>query len=206
MIHLLFPVPVYTDVNKDLVEQGSRLFDLWKDNEKRYNEYGFLTTLKEYDAMKGEFLVDFSNLPETEPIKKYIEQSMYKMLEENLISTDYRISIENLWINEMPAKTNHPMHNHYGYSYSGCFYVSCPGTSGKVMFHSLADDIGTQKTYKVKEYTPANSPNWWLPVEAGSIAIWPSYLKHSVPSEEFEGVRRSIAFDIILYPNNKRLT
>ena len=111
---------------------------------------------------------------------------------------NYEIIVENLWLNEMTSGSSHLKHNHSGYTLSGTFYVDTPEPSNKIEFYNLVDDIGLQKVLDATEWTPSNSANWWLPVEPGTICIFPSYLKHSVPAAEFDGVRRSIAFDITL--------
>jgi uncharacterized protein (TIGR02466 family) len=199
MIYPLFPVPVYVDTNKNLVKDALNMFSFWEKQERQLNVSGFFTTLKEYGGLSAVSTHDISNLSETKILIEYIKQSMCNMHKEISLSTNYDIVVSNLWLNEMPGNTEHPKHNHYGYSYSGCFYVSCPNDSGKIMFHSLNHEIGNQKSYHVTEHNVFNSNFWWIPVEPGTIAIWPSYLKHSVPVQNFEGVRRSIAFDVTLY-------
>ena len=199
MIYPLFPVPVYTDTNKKLVKDALNLFSFWEKQEREVNNNGFFSTLKDYDGFSAESSIDIFNLPETKLLVEYIKQSLHNMHKEISLSTNYNVIVSNLWLNEMWGNTEHGKHNHYGYSYSGCFYVSCPEDSGKITFHSLASEIGNQKSYHATEYNVFNSTSWWIPVEPGSIVIWPSYLKHSVPSQNFEGIRRSIAFDITLH-------
>jgi uncharacterized protein (TIGR02466 family) len=201
MIYPLFPVPVYVDTNENLVKDALNIFSFWEKQERKLNVNGFLTTLKDYNGFSAESTHDILNLPETKILIEYIKQSVYNMHKEVSLSTNYDVVVSNLWLNEMTSNTESYKHNHYGYSYSGCFYVSCPNDSGKITFHSLNHEIGNQKSYHATEYNVFNSNSWWIPVEAGIIAIWPSYLKHSVPAQSFEGVRRSIAFDITLHAN-----
>lgn len=198
MIYYLFPVSVFIDKNTNLIQIGLNLFNNWKKDAINYSQENFATTLTDYDPA-GALLSD--NLLETNDGKilvEYIQQSVLNFLKENSQITTYDIVVENMWLNEMSSESVHLKHNHSGYSLSGCFYVETPTPSNKIEFYNLVDDIGLQKILKVERWTPSNSSSWWLPVEPGTICIFPAYLKHGVPKEKFEGYRRSIAFDINL--------
>lgn len=198
MIYYLFPVSVYIDKNISLVSNGQQLFNSWKKQPLNYTQSNFATTLADYDPSGALLSEDLLSTEDGNTIVKYIKESVLKLLKENKQTDIYDVEIVNMWLNEMTTGSVHLKHNHFGYTLSGCFYVETPTPSNKIEFYSLADDIGVQKILKVDQWTIANSSSWWLPVEPGTICIFPAYLKHGVPKEEFEGVRRSIAFDINL--------
>lgn len=201
MIYYLFPVSVFMDKNINMVPYGLNLFKNWEKGPSDFSQTNFATTLFDYDPT-GSLLS--KNLLETDDGKvlvNYIKESVLKFLKENSQITNYDVEVTNMWLNEMTSESVHLKHNHYGHTLSGTFYVETPPPSNKIEFYSLADDIGLQKILKVERWTPSNSSAWWLPVEPGTIVIFPSYLKHGVPQEKFEGLRRSIAFDINLKLN-----
>ena len=105
------------------------------------------------------------------------------------------IEVTNLWLNEMKPGGNHKRHLHYGYQISGCFYVDLPKNAGNIMFTNHENNKPLGGT-SVKEYTVYNSTTWRISPEEGDMYFWRSDLEHQVLDEKFDGVRRSIAFDI----------
>jgi uncharacterized protein (TIGR02466 family) len=198
MIYQLFPVSIYLDKNISLISNGLNLFNNWKNEDKLYPQEHFTTSLANYDPTGIETTIDVLKTADGKVLVDYITQSVYAFLKENKQSTSCEVEVVNMWLNEMRSDSVHLKHNHFGYTFSGCFYVETPEPSNKIEFYSLVDDIGLQKVLKVDEWTPANASNWWIPVEPGMICIFPAFLKHAVPQSQFEGTRKSIAFDINL--------
>lgn len=198
MIHYLFPTAIFTDKNKELIVPCNELFKkclTWNSTPD-----GFQTTLAEYSPQQAVVLWDPSNEPETLQLVEFIKQSVYKFLEENSQQTTYEVSVPNIWFNQMQSGNYHKIHTHYGYTFSGCYYVSCPEESSQIMLYDHIYDGFFHVVNRVKEFTPGNSHSWWIPVDTGTIILFPSYLKHSVLPAEFEGLRKSIAFDVVLRP------
>jgi len=197
MIHNLFPTAVYMekdlsqiDLSLDLFNQAGPYF--------AKAESGFETTLENYSPATCSVSWDPIPLKKTRPFLDFVKQHVSRFLSEGRYK-NYDITVANMWFNKMTSGLNHPMHTHYGYSLSGTYYVAVPGTSGKIMFHSPYDGAYHQKL-DTEEFHPHNSYTWWMGTEVGTIALFPSYLRHSVPAEQFDGTRLSIAFDIILRP------
>lgn len=198
MIHGLFSVPVYMSKDEshislceDLFVQAGPHFDQSSAN--------FDTTLAQYSPGTGQVSWNPLELPKVQPFLEFIKAQVMQFLAEGGYSTDYTIEVANLWFNKMRTGSRHPEHTHYGYSLSGTYYITTPGDSAKIMLHSIYDAVSHQKI-EVKEYKPFNSYTWWFATEPGMITLFPSHFKHSVPYSEFEGERRSIAFDVILRP------
>jgi len=110
-------------------------------------------------------------------------------------TTKYDLKIGNLWLNEMKTNSKHKGHSHYGYQISGCFYVDMPKNTGSILF--TANDrnmpfIGVDN----ETYTIFNSKTWRMTPEEGDMYFWRSDILHEVLDAQFDGVRRSIAFDI----------
>jgi len=133
------------------------------------------------------------------PLANFIKDSVVDFLKQGGWNEKaYDIIIVNMWMNEMKTGANHPVHTHYGYSLSGTYYVELPEEQDMIMFHHHQQGESCPWIEEVTAWMPHNSMTWWLPVEAGSLVLFPSNIKHSVPSREFKGLRKSIAFDIIL--------
>ena len=202
MLNYLFPIAMFTDVNKEIVAAAQKIFEECPPNSIRSAESspGMKTTLQEgYSPMKTKVDWDPLHSEVSAPLINYIKESVNQFCQE----ADYakhEIIISNMWLNEMYKGSQHPAHTHYGYTLSGVFYVDVPDNSGKIMFHHPQDTTCTPFIRNVSKWALHNSLSWWVPVETGSIIIFPANLRHSVPALDFEGARRSIAFDIVLIP------
>jgi len=198
MIHQLFPIPIYTCINTEFIEYGKSLFDSCPKYD--YEENGFRTTLKEYSPGHANIGWNFLNFDGTGPLINFIKKTTIEFMQANGLDDCYEVDIPNIWLNEQESSGNLTPHSHYGYSYSGTYYINCPGESGKIIFHNPADYGFRQKFKNIKTYNTSNSSTWWIPVKEGTLILFPSYLMHSVPPQEFTGIRQSIAFDITVYP------
>jgi uncharacterized protein (TIGR02466 family) len=116
----------------------------------------------------------------------------------------YDFKVCSIWINEMTANSVHQPHNHYGVNFSGCFYVKMPLNAGGISFQSALMRVD-KGFLEIKEQTIYNSLNWGTTPQEGDLLMWESYLMHTVPSTDFEGVRRSIAFDVKLSVKEEKL-
>jgi uncharacterized protein (TIGR02466 family) len=111
--------------------------------------------------------------------------------------TNVDLEVSNIWLNEMKAKSVHQPHFHYGFQISGCFYVDVPNNSNNILFLNV-DKHAPFNGSVSKTYTVFNSATWRMNPEEGDMYFWRSDLFHEVPTLDFVGVRRSIAFDISL--------
>lgn len=197
-INILFATGFAKEMHLALAEKAKNLFQ-----DDIFIEYspGFKTSLKNYVMGKG--VVDSGYTKENALIIKEIEATILAQAEIFYSKLGYtkndtvEFKITNLWLNEMVSGSYHERHTHYGNVISGCFYVDVPPGSGGVMFYGPLSRID-KANLDVKEYTVFNSGTWTIVPEAGNMLMWESYLQHEVPTSEFIGKRRSIAFDVSL--------
>jgi uncharacterized protein (TIGR02466 family) len=199
MISSIFSVPIYTSKDISQVDLCLELFNMVDPYFMEISP-GQFSTLETYNPGKASTLPNTSNITETTPFYEFIKKHIQLYLEE-VKWEDYQITIPNLWFLKMFSGSSHKIHHHYGYTFSGVYYVTAPENSDKIILYNTLNDIFHHKLDS-KEFTSSNSYSWWVPTPTGTIILFPSYLKHSVPAAEFEGIRRSIAFDIILKPKS----
>lgn len=199
MIHYLFPQAVYSDKNTEILDSCRKLFEIAAPHLSITDE-NFGTTLVEYAPIKSLVSIGLTDKPECRPLLNYITKSVVSYMKENCISMNYNIVVTNLWLNEMDRRGRHLPHTHYGYTYSGVFYVDVPKGAEKIQFYDFLYGNNFQSISRVTKWIPSNSNIWFLEVEPGSILLFPANLKHGVKQTEFEGIRRSIAFDVVLVP------
>ena len=197
MIQGIFPIPIYVGNNTDLLPLARETFKLAEPHLEEVGK-GFRTTLKEYCPLKA--VTPWNPLiePDCQPIVSFIKESVHAYLFESGFDL-YDVTVTNMWYNTMESRGQHNPHTHYGYTFSGTYYIDTPGASNKVAFHSVIGDF-YQSMKHVREHTAFTSHTSWLTVKEGDIVIFPAYAKHSVPEFEFEGTRRCIPFDIVCQP------
>lgn len=169
---------------------------LFKDNRGtfRQTENGFYTTLQNYNSLQD--TATLNNQEAVADIKKAIEKNatlFYAAIGFDVDKLDFDVT--NLWLNEMQCGTSHTPHAHYGFQISGCFYVDVPQGSGLIKFYTpikrLEHGDNPEKTFG-----PYNSEFFVHTPKEGDMFFWESLLNHEVPALPFEGVRRSIAYDL----------
>lgn len=157
---------------------------------------GFWTTLKTYQDDSKEdlkFLAEPSAFENAllDASVEFASAIGYSASKENL-------KVRNLWLNQMESGTEHGPHRHPAKQFSGCFYVDVPENSGDIMFHSFRERFDYLPP-DVQQYTVFNADTYSYAPKEGELFLWESWLKHSVPSANFVGVRRSMAIDIVAY-------
>ena len=153
---------------------------------------GLQTTLQDYLTAQE----DYETAIIESKFGSFILQSCVNFLNSQGFDTDqHTYEITNVWLNEMTSGSDHRMHSHNGNIVSGCFYVDVPENSNNIMFEGFLSRFD-KVALPVSEYTQFNSDSWTIPAQEGQLLCWNSYVKHGVPEQTFEGIRRSIAFDI----------
>lgn len=157
----------------------------------------FISSLEGYGA-GGDSTAVIPEGPALDNFKEVVLKNARLFLENCGYDVDkYNFHIANIWLNEMVSESFHAPHKHYGKIVSGCFYVDVPENSGGVTFTGPLTRVD-KANIAVKNYTVFNSDQWTGNPEPGSMLMWESYLTHEVPKTSFNGIRRSIAFDVVM--------
>jgi uncharacterized protein (TIGR02466 family) len=194
-INPIFSCGVGSDKLLDLIPKAREIFIKNKEN-LREEALGFRTSLGEYININPEVSQedDENTISLKEAIlpkaKDYIKSCGY-----NPEKYTYKI---NIWLNEQEKGYFQKLHCHYGANVSGCYYVDIPKNSGQIIFINNIFNVNPLGIFDIEEYTNLNSSSWTLNAEEGDIYFWRSDLYHEVPAQNFEGIRRSIAFDVIV--------
>lgn len=153
-----------------------------------------LTTLRGYK--RNSVSVQHKDTVNFQKVKSLIQKNALDYLTVCGYDTVHNdVEVVNIWLNEMKAGCEHKRHFHYGYQMSGCYYVDVPQGAGDIMF-SNADPIAPFGIVDSSSYTIFNSRTWSMSPQDGDMYFWRSDVQHQVLDGKFDGVRRSIAFDI----------
>ena len=154
------------------------------------------STLKQYSRLESIDALD--NSEESDKIRAQIKLAAIEYATVCGYSADkYEPVVVNFWLNEMGSAGKHSMHSHLGNDFSGCIYVDMPQNTPGIRFYSYKSRFD-HLDLDVDNYTVYNAGAWDFSPKEGQMYLWESWIKHEVIPAEYEGVRRSAAFDVVM--------
>ena len=161
----------------------------------------FNTSLGRYYFKKSD-ICEYSNLNDVEQLKQTIKKHAFTYLKTIGYSVEeFDLEVPNLWLNEMKGDSVHHPHTHYGFNLSGTYYIDVPQDSGNISFLNPIP-VDPCMYAAIREHTPFNAKYCGIVPKEGDMLFWKSNLEHSVPFAIFDGVRRTIAFDVLITPKS----
>lgn len=170
MLHRVFDDWLYEHQDSEFVNYTQSWFNGTADLNWT-NELRNLRTANNIDQI--------DQLYQNNPFVNFINCHVNIFLQQQYNNFSQRSVLIGIWPFAMTADLSHAPHQHDECHFSGTYYVELPAGSGPIQFH---DDT------KIHIVNPTS----------GTLLIWPSHVRHSVPKREFVGTRRAISFDIAL--------
>lgn len=159
---------------------------------------GFKTSLKSYFSCSGAEVRRHKPTQNAQMLVEFIKEKAIEYLEESGYDIDkYKVEVDKIWLNEMDSRGCQDAHPHYGATVSGCFYVDIPYGSGRIDYENPLQPHPLSCVGK-KEETQYNAYGWYLTPYEGAMLFWGSNIVHNVPKLEYTGLRRTLAFDIVI--------
>ena len=121
-------------------------------------------------------------------VKEYLDEAGYD-------HSKVEIEVVSIWANRMESGASQKNHNHVGCIMSGCMYLEFPEKAAEILFYNPAMRFD-RSVLPIKKFTELNSDSWALAPKRGDMLMWASHVMHGVPAATFEGVRKTIAFDV----------
>lgn len=199
MIKNLFALPVYIGRDDQFLPITRQWFkDPTLFPQREEFPFTFDTTLRQYNPSKSKIASDLLSRDDSKDFQSFIINSVKEYLEQSDYITNCEIAIPNMWMNAMTSNAVHRTHKHFGYTFSGTYYVEVPKGSGILnLVNPIQDNIN--QAIVLNERANANNVyEFQIPVDDGTLVLFPSFVKHHVPSLKFQGTRKSIAFDVII--------
>ena len=175
----IFPTPVLItkyegDLNKEIKYVDSLPYKEQKGNANFKSQDTYLMEIEELKSIKDFFY---------ESLNKYTK---------NISQSDQRLVITQCWANKNPPGSKHHEHVHPNSILSGVFYLRQdkmlpPISFSKTQQHAMKLDP--------KKYNNLNSETFLLPCVTGELLLFPSNLKHSVPTNMGKEARLSMSFN-----------
>lgn len=158
--------------------------------------YDFLTSTDLHrnianDISKDTYLLE---RPEMCELKRIIEECLAQYVENTFKPVSYTtFKMTQSWINVAQKGEAHHRHAHPNSLISGCLYLSADRDIDKIIFYR---DNPPAIHIMQREMTVYNSDIWHIMVGAGDLIFFPSCLPHSVPPNERDEKRISLAFNV----------
>ena len=175
----IFPTPVLItkyegDLNKELKYVDNLPYKEQKGNANFKSQDSYLLEIEELKNIKDFFY---------ESLNKYTK---------NISQSDQRLVITQCWANKNPPGSKHHEHVHPNSILSGVFYLKQDKTLPPIQFNKFL-----QHAMKLdpKKYNNLNSETFLLPCVDGELLLFPSNLKHSVPTNVGKEARISLSFN-----------
>lgn len=136
---------------------------------------------------------DLHTRPAFADFTKLVEKVAHSIAQ-HLQVEQFPMMITGCWANINPPGTYHPTHNHPNNYLSGVYYVAVPETGSQLLFQDPRPAMIIPRTAKLGRIT-ANAAITQTP--PGRMVIFPSWLRHHVPTNEGTTERISIAFNLM---------
>jgi uncharacterized protein (TIGR02466 family) len=175
----VFPIPVLITKYEDDLSKELKYVDNLPYKEQKGN-----ANFKSTDS----YLLEIEELKN---IKNFFYESLNKYTK-NISQSDQRLAITQCWANKNPPGSKHHEHVHPNSILSGVFYLKQDKTLPPIQFAKLIQ--GSMKL-DPKKYNNLNSEIFLLPCVDGELLLFPSDLKHSVPTNKGHETRISLSFN-----------
>lgn len=135
-------------------------------------------------------------------IFEYVCQMGFKAVDD-LDFVDCDIFLTSAWLNVNDSRQC--MNNEHVHSdtFSGVFYLKAPEGSGKLVIQNPSMNRMWQGTTLVEQKNEVTAQSVKIEPEEGTIILFPSYLSHSVETNDHDDERISISFNIIALPKGQ---
>ena len=189
----LFPTPLLRIDIPPQLSTACNIFDsteMWTDKESRM-DYGLHS--------KNTYIMDE---PECVDLKKFV-LDLAKDFAQNTLMYDYdEWTFSQTWVTWKEPGQQHVPHTHPNSVISGVFFYG-HGEEGTPALQFHRNDLqGNTQTIMLKDKPDKRpSPFAWktftVPFKAGTLLMFPSYFRHSVPINETKYTRKSVSMNIV---------
>ena len=186
---------------------------LWQSEFPEFDEHKevFLAAVKEFKEQNPTKEIPRSNISgyqspstlqgeeELRPLFEYICQMAYKAVAD-LDFVECDIALTEAWLNVNDSRQCMNSEHIHGEVFSGVFYIQAPKGSGKLNLVNPGINKMWHGCHLVSQKNQFTGESIVIEPTEGNIILFPSYLPHSVQTNDHDEERISISFNIIALP------
>tara|TARA_B100000965_G_C19427673_1_gene685030 strand:+ start:130 stop:933 length:804 start_codon:yes stop_codon:yes gene_type:complete len=159
-----------------------------------------LKMIRQEPCRKDERLISYNNIsdntfvlnrPELERIRSWIETKI-QIFRKSILGYKNNLIITQSWVNKNNKNEQHHLHSHPNSIVSGVWYPYIHDKLPPIEFH---DNREREVQPERETFNIFNSGAFMLPMKMGELILFPSNLKHSVPTNIFDEERISLSFN-----------
>lgn len=203
---------------KNLIENNMNLMPiysvpLWQSEYPEFEEHKelFLDTIRTYkentpaketarsNIAGYQSLSTLQGVKELRPLFEYICQMGFKAVAD-LDFIDCDIALTEAWLNINDTRQCMNSEHVHGEVFSGVFYLKSPEGSGKLVLQNPAINRMWKGCYLTSQKNQFTGESIRIEPVEGNILLFPSYLPHSVETNNHDEERISISFNLIALP------
>ena len=198
----LYSVPIWQSEYPDFEENKENFLEIVK---KFKNENPSIETSKS-NIFGYQSENKLQKVEDLRPLFEFICGMVYKACAD-LDFTECDVVITSAWLNVNNSRQCMNSEHIHGDVFSGVFYVKCPDGSGKLSIKNLAMNGMWEGLEFVSQKNQFTSELVRIEPSEGKIILFPSYLPHSVETNDHDDERISISFNVKTLPKGtiKRL-
>lgn len=135
-------------------------------------------------------------------LRLYLESKVSEYMKD-VLSFAYPAQLTQSWVNQNRKNEATHVHGHPNSIVSAAFYMDLPDNHGIIRFHRFKPNGNTTYYMEPQIDNDAASKNFYaydwidIPVQTGDLVIFPSYVPHSVPENQNDGDRWSLALNSV---------
>jgi uncharacterized protein (TIGR02466 family) len=184
---------------------------IWQSEYPEFEKYKetFLNTVRDYKeknpSVKKSNVFGYHSpdtlqlVPELKPLFEYICQMAFKAVAD-LEFVECDIALTSAWLNINDSRQCMNSEHVHGDIFSGVFYLKVPEESGKLSIINPGINRMWRGCYLAEKKNPFTAESIHVEPEEGTIILFPSYLPHSVDTNNHDDERISISFNILALP------
>jgi uncharacterized protein (TIGR02466 family) len=140
--------------------------------------------------------------PECDDLRKFILECVQEFSDDTLLYDYDGYKMSQSWVSHKEPGQHHMMHSHPNSLISGVFYYGyAEEKTPAIKFHKLSGAVNQNTIMPKMQDDKRKSKFAWsefsVNFEAGLLVLFPSHLHHSVPLNNTESVRCSLAFNVV---------
>jgi len=193
-LNLLFSTPVWISLIPNYEEVNNKMYNYIKNLQtkdpegvKKSNIHGWHSNNFDLDIEEPKFFIN--------AISSSLNEAFNDM---SWDVKSHKVKVTSMWSVVNVKNSHNSRHIHSNNYISAAYYVKAPKKAGDIVFHDPRSAAVYHKP-KVKEANILNSTIFKVEPKEGLLALFPSYLHHSVETNQSNEERIVISFNINLF-------
>ncbi len=190
----IYSVPVWMSSLPDFEKQKETFLSCVRDFRKKNTQGTNKSNVAGYHSPET-----LQQEQQLRPIFEYACSMVMQAIEDlNFVQSD--VFLTSAWVNFNDSRQCMNSQHTHGEVFSGVFYLKVPPESGKLVLINPGMNTLWSGCSLIKEKNQFTGESIKIEPEEGSFLLFPSYLPHSVETNNHDDERISISFNVMVFP------